>query len=224
MTEFIDAFFNIDVIVTYYPILLKGLRITLELSALVVPIGFIAGLALGILNSFRIRSLSISVFIWIDFFRSFPPIVLLILIFYGGPFIGLEFSAFAATCLALVLNSSSYYGEIIRSGIAGVGAGQWEAARSTGLTLWQALFHVVIPQGIKRVIPPLVSNSLELVKATSIATAVALPELLRSAKIAQGLSYNPTPLIAAALIYFILLWPIVRLLSRLELRFVAVPR
>ena len=224
MTEFIDAFFNIDVIVTYYPILLKGLRITLELSALVVPIGFIAGLALGISNSFRIRSLSISVFIWIDFFRSFPPIVLLILIFYGGPFIGLKFSAFAATCLALVLNSSSYYGEIIRSGIAGVGVGQWEAARSTGLTLRQALFHVVIPQGIRRVIPPLVSNSLELVKATSIATAVALPELLRSAKIAQGLSYNPTPLIAAALIYFILLWPIVRLLSRLELRLVAVPK
>ncbi len=81
--------------------------------------------------------------------------------------------------------------------------------------------YVVLPQAIKAVVPPLTSNTLELVKLTSIASVVALPELLRTARMAQDLVYNPTPLMAAALIYFVLLWPVVRLISRLDRRSMA---
>jgi polar amino acid transport system permease protein len=91
-----------------------------------------------------------------------------------------------------------------------------EAARSTGLTRLQATIYVIIPQATRNVLPDLVSNTVEVVKFTSIASVVALPELLRMARVVQGLTFNPTPLVAAAVIYLLLLWPVVRLLSRLE--------
>ncbi|MDE1949925.1 MAG: amino acid ABC transporter permease, partial [Burkholderiales bacterium] len=147
---------------------------------------------------------------------AFPPLVLLILIFYGLPFLGVEMSEVQAVVLALVLNGGSYFSEIFRAGLNAVPAGQTEAARSTGLSAWQSLVHVVLPQGVRNVLPDLTSNTLELVKQTSIASAVALQELLRSAQIGQGLVYNPTPIIAAALIYFVLLWPLVRWISGLQ--------
>ena len=93
-----------------------------------------------------------------------------------------------------------------------------EAARSTGLTRLQAMRYVILPQALKNVAPDLTSNTIELIKATSIASVVALPELLRMGRVAQGLVYNATPLIAVAVIYLIMLWPMVRLLSRLERR------
>ena len=94
--------------------------------------------------------------------------------------------------------------------------GQREAARSTGLSWLQSMTYVVVPQGTRNVLPDLVSNTVELVKQTSIASAVALQELLRSAQIAQGLLYNPTPLVAAAIVYFLMFWPFVRLVSRMQ--------
>lgn len=91
-----------------------------------------------------------------------------------------------------------------------------EAARSTGLNRAQALAHVVLPQAVRNVLPDLVSNTLEVVKLTSIASVVALPELLFQARQAQNATYNATPIVAAAVAYFLLLWPLVRLISRLE--------
>jgi polar amino acid transport system permease protein len=93
-----------------------------------------------------------------------------------------------------------------------------EAARSTGLNRAQALWHVVIPQATRNVLPELISNTLEVIKLTALASVVALPELLNNARQAQALTYNPTPVVLAALMYLALLWPVVRLLSRLEHR------
>ena len=121
-----------------------------------------------------------------------------------------------AAILALVLNGSSYFAEIFRAGLEAVGKGQREAARSTGLTQLQTMTYVVIPQGLRAMLPDVISNTVELVKQTSIASAVALQELLRSAQLAQGVVYNPTPLVAAALLYFLMFWPFVRLVSRLQ--------
>jgi polar amino acid transport system permease protein len=149
--------------------------------------------------------------------------VLLNFIYYGLPFLGLPLNEFSATVLALVLNSSGYFAEIFRAGLESVSPGQNEAARSTGLNARQAMAYVVVPQGVRNVIPDLASNTLEAIKQTSIASAVALPELLRSAQIMQGETYSQTPLVAAALIYFILLWPLVRMISRMQKPFV-IPR
>ena len=221
MDEFIDNFANLDSLIEVWPLLLSGLKVTALLCLVTVPAGAALGLAVAVLHSLRIRYLKTLLIVYVDLLRSFPPLVLLILIYYGLPFLGLELSELPAAALALVLNASSYYGEIFRAGIEAIPKGQREAARSTGLSALQALTHVVLPQAIKAVVPPLTSNTLELVKLTSIASVVALPELLRTARMAQDLVYNPTPLMAAALIYFLLLWPLVRLISKLDRRSMA---
>ena len=109
----------------------------------------------------------------------------------------------------------------MRAGIESIAVGQREAGRSTGLTALQTQLFTVLPQALKNVVPPLTSNTLELIKATSFASVVALPELLRAAKVVQGLSYKPTPLIAAALMYYILLLPLVRIVSRMERKMIS---
>ena len=221
MDEFIENFANLDTLLEVWPLLLSGLQVTALLCVVIVPAGAALGLAVAVLHSFKIRYVTGLLIVYVDFLRSFPPLVLLILIYYGLPFLGLELGDLAAASLALALNSSSYYGEIFRAGIEAIPKGQREAARSTGLTALQAMIYVVLPQAIKAVVPPLTSNTLELIKLTSIAAVVALPELLRTARLAQDLVYNPTPLMAAALIYFLLLWPLVRLISKLDRRSMA---
>lgn len=212
-------FFNLEVYAQVLPHLLGGLWTTIWLSALVIPLGAAAGLllALGLTQSSR-RWLRWTIIGYIDFFRAFPPLVLLILVYFGGPFLGLELGKVWAVALAFVLNNASYYAEVFRAGLQGVAKGQMEAARSTGLTRMQAIRHVLIPQAVRNVFPDLVGNGIEIVKLTSIASVVAMPELMRAARDAQSLVYNPSPVMLAALMYLALLWPLTRWLGRLEHR------
>jgi ABC-type amino acid transport system permease subunit len=108
--------------------------------------------------------------------------------------------------------------KIFRAGIESVGSGQSEAARSTGLTRAQTLAYVVVPQAVRNVLLDLIGNTPEVVKLTSLGSVVALPELLYAARSAQSITYNPSPIVLAAAMYFVLLWPGVRVLSRLERR------
>lgn len=219
MDSLIQNFFNLEVYAQVFPHLLGGLWTTIWLSALVIPLGAAAGLllALGLTQSSH-RWLRWTIIGYIDFFRAFPPLVLLILVYFGGPFLGLELGKVAAVALAFVLNNASYYAEVFRAGLQGVAKGQMEAARSTGLTRLQALRLVLIPQAVRNVFPDLVGNGIEIVKLTSIASVVAMPELMRAARDAQSLVYNPSPVMLAALMYLALLWPITRWLGRLEHR------
>ncbi len=109
---------------------------------------------------------------WVDFFRAFLPLVLPILLFAGLPFAGLELGGFACVAIAFFLNTGAYYGEILRAGIDSVPAGQVEAARSTGLSSLQAMVYVVLPQAVRNVLPDLLSNTLEMVKLTSLGSVV----------------------------------------------------
>lgn len=216
MDLFLENFANLDSLLRIYPLLLQGLQITALLAVVTLPIAAAVGLLIGILYSFHHRWMNIVLIVWIDLFRSFPVLVLLILIFYGLPFLGLTLGNFVAVVVALVLNNSGYYGEIFRAGIEAVPKGQREAALALGLGRLQTVFLVILPQAVRNVLAPLATNSLELVKTTSIAALVALPELLRSARVAQEQTYNPTPLTAAAVIFFVLLWPFARWVGRLE--------
>lgn len=217
----IQSFFNREIIVASWPIVLAGLRNTVLLSLLVVPLGLIGGLIVALLASVKHPVVRWPLTLWVDFFRAFPPLVLLILLFAGLPFAGLELGGFVCVAIAFFLNTGAYYGEIFRAGIDSVPAGQLEAARSTGLSRLQAMAFVVLPQAIRNVSPDLLSNTLEVVKLTALGSVVAVPELLYQARQAQSLTYNSTPLVVAAIIYFLMLWPVVRLLSRLENRALA---
>jgi len=212
----IATFFNLGIIEAAWPILLRGFGATLLLALITVPLGCASGLLLAVGSTIRHPWVRWPLIVWVDFFRAFPPLVLLIFLYAGLPFAGLQIDAYGCVALGFFLNTGAYYGEILRAGIESVPQGQTEAARSTGLSRLQALAFVVLPQAIRNILPDLLSNTVEVVKLTSIASVVALPELLYQARQAQSVTYNPTPIVAAAILYFLLLWPAVRLLSRLQ--------
>jgi polar amino acid transport system permease protein len=216
MDEFISAFLNWDIVREASPILWRGLWQTLLLSVMVVPLGLVGGVILALLSTAPLRWVRLLAAGWVDLFRAIPPLVLLVFLYAGLPFAGLDISAWGAVAVGFFLNTGAYYGEVLRAGIGSVATGQAEAARSTGLTQAQTLAHVVLPQAVRNVMPDLISNTVEVVKLTSIASVVALPELLFQARQAQNVTYNATPIVAAAVAYFLLLWPLVRLMSRLE--------
>lgn len=216
MQDFLDAFFNIQILMEAWPILLQGLGQTLLLSVVVVPLGLLGGMILALLSTAKSPWIRWPLMAWVDVFRALPPLVLLVFVYAGLPFAGLEVNAFTAVAIGFFLNTGAYYGEILRAGIASVPPGQSEAARSMGLSRWQTMRLVVLPQAVRNVLPDLISNTLEVVKLTSIAAVVAMPELLFQARQAQSVTFNATPIMAAAIAYFILLWPVVRLLSKLE--------
>ncbi|EGI78506.1 amino acid ABC transporter permease [Hylemonella gracilis] len=217
MDALLQNFFNLPIYGQVFPYLLQGLWTTVWLSALVIPLGAAGGLGLAlVLNQSTRRAPRWAAVAFIDFFRAFPPLVLLVFVYFGLPFLGWEIPKLGAVLLGFLLNNAAYYAEVFRAGLEAVPSGQMEAARSTGLTRMQALRHVVVPQAVKNVLPDLVSNSIEVVKLTTIASVVGLPELLRAARDAQSLVYNPSPVVLAALMYLVLLWPLTRWMARLE--------
>jgi len=218
MDVLLESFFNIEVMRNALPLVWRGFLMTLMLCAIVIPMGAMAGLVVALLGGVRNRPVRWLVIAYVDLFRAIPPLVLLIFVYSGLPFAGVELSPLAAVCVAFLLNTSSYYGEIFRAGIESIPKGQMEAARSTGLTHLQTMRHVIVPQATRNVLPDLLSNTLEVAKLTSIASVVSFQELLYAADMARSVTYNASPIVLAAAFYLALLWPLVRALSRLERR------
>jgi polar amino acid transport system permease protein len=218
MQALLDQFFNIGVMVKAFPLLARGLGMTLLLCLTVIPLGFGGGLLVALAWLSHSARLRISVRILTDLFRALPPLVLLILVYSGLPFAGVRLSPFAAVSIAFFLNTSAYYGEVLRAGIESIGFGQWEASRSTGMSGRDTFIFVILPQALRNVLPDLVSNTVEVVKLTSIASVVSMTELLYSADMARSLTFNASPVVLAGLFYLVLLWPAVRLASSLEHR------
>jgi polar amino acid transport system permease protein len=221
MDALAEQFFNLAIMERGLPLVLMGLKQTALLCLMVIPLGIAGGLGFALLSLTRSRAIRWAAIVGIDFFRAVPPLVLLIFVYSGLPFAGIRLSAVTAVAIAFFLNTSSYYGEIYRAGIESVGQGQWDAAASTGLKGYQVLVYIVLPQAIRNVLPDLISNTVEVVKLTSIASVVALPELLYSADMVRSLTSNSSPIVLAAAIYLVMLWPFVRLASMLERRIAA---
>ncbi|MFN4099991.1 MAG: ABC transporter permease subunit, partial [Pararhodobacter sp.] len=145
MDDFVRLFLNVEVMARTWPLLLQGLTMTLKLCAVVIGLGLVGGLFLAFAAMARSAWVRWPAFVVIDFLRALPPLVLLIFIYSGLPFAGLDISPFAAVAVAFLLNNSAYYAEIYRAGIQSIPSGQTEAARATGLSTGQALAHVVLP-------------------------------------------------------------------------------
>jgi len=218
METFLQEFFNVDIMLRVMPMILSGLVQTAILCLLLIPIGVLGGIGAMLLATSRRKLLRWPAIAAIDFFRAFPPLVLIIFIYAGVPFLGVKVPALAAVAIAFLLNASSYYGEIYRAGMKSVPSGQLDAARSTGMTTTQAFLYVTFPQAVRNVLPDLLSNTVELIKLTTLASVISMPELLHSADLARSLTYNTSPLILASLIYLLVLWPLVRLAARFEHR------
>lgn len=219
MDTIIQTFFNLDVLQQVAPFVLAGLWTSLKLSIWVIPLGLASGLLLAVAGfACKSRLLRGLLIVYIDFFRAFPPLVLLIFLYTGLPYLGIELSPIGCVAVGFMLNNSSYFGEIFRAGLESVPPGQQEAARSTGMNRLQSLLWVEIPQALRNVFPDLVSNMIEVVKLTTIASVVSVPDMLYAARTAQSMLYNPTPIVLAALVYLALLWPLVIFLGHIEQR------
>jgi polar amino acid transport system permease protein len=219
--DIIQIFFNVEVLVRYFPLLLTGLWRTILLGALSILLGLIGGLVLALVRLYAPRPLRVVAISYIDVFRALPVLVWLVVVYYALPFVGIRLSPFASACTALTMISSAYTAEIYRAGIEAVPKGQFEAAQSIGLSYFSMMRDVVLPQAIRIVIPPLTNNSINVMKDTALASVVAMPDLLKQATQAQALAANPTPLIGAALLYLLILLPLVRLVAVFERRFAA---
>lgn len=217
--SFVDTFLNSDVMISAFPQLLRGLWMTIALGVVSIAIGITVGLIVSLIRLYAPKPLQLLMVAYIDIMRAMPMLVVLILIYYALPFVGISFSAWWSAILGFSIVLAAYSAEVFRSGIESVPRGQFEAAAALGIPFLITLYKVVLPQAIRIVIPPTTSNCVSMFKDTSLASTVALPELLKEGQNAQGLYANPSPLIMAALIYIILLWPMVRLVSVLEKRF-----
>ena len=216
--NFVDTFFNGQVLVDAWPLLREGLWITLQLGAVAIGVGLTLGLLVAVLRLYGMPPVRVLAAVYVDLFRSLPLLVLLIVVYYALPFVGVRLSSFASAVCALGLVSAAYFAEIFRAGIQAIPKGQVEAAQALGLGFPRTFIDVVLPQAVRIVIPPLTGNCINVVKDTALASVVAMPDLLKQATQAQALAANPSPLIAAALIYLAFLWPLVLLVGHLERR------
>jgi ABC-type amino acid transport system permease subunit len=158
----------------------------------------------------------------VDVIRGLPLLMLLLLLYFGLTYVGVTLNVFVASVLGLTINSSAYVAEIFRAGIQSIERGQMDAARSLGMPHGTAMLFVVIPQAVRRVIPPLTNEFIALVKDTSLVSilgsTVATRELLQAARQSVATTFSPTPFMAASILYLAVTLPLIRLVTRLERR------
>lgn len=217
--EIFEIFFNLDVMRRAFPILMRGLVNTLALGAASIFFGGILGIAICLVRLYATKPFRLLATFYIDILRAIPVLVVLILVYYALPFAGIVFSSFVGATIALSLVLAAYTAEVVRAGIEAVPKGQFEACDALGLKFFTTMRKVILPQAIRMMIPPLASYCVSIVKDTSLASVVAMNDLLKQATDAQALFANPTPLLLAALIYIAILWPMVRFTGWLEQKY-----
>lgn len=185
--------------------LLMGLWVTIYISVISVILSFILGSVLGIVRYSKIKYLSKIVGFIIDIIRNVPLLLIIFFTYFGLPNFGLRPETIPAAIIAMTIFESSMIAEIVRSGIDSVSSGQMEGARSTGMSFVQALWHVVLPQAYKNMIPTIISQFVSLIKDTSLATIIVVPEMMQHAQVIYGQNANYIlPMFAAlAVLYFI---------------------
>jgi polar amino acid transport system permease protein len=216
--QLVFTFFNADIAARYWPANVKGMEVTIMLSIAVIVTGLLLGLALAVLRAMQKPGITLLVVMFADIMRALPPLIVIIVLFFAFPYLGLAMSSFTATWLALSLVLAAYAEESVWAGILSLPAGQTEAARSTGLSWPQTMLWVVLPQALRLAAAPLTNRVISITKNTALGSVVALNEILNTAQAASSNAGNPTPLMLGALGYLIIFIPIVLFARWLESR------
>ena len=219
MNAFLETFFKPNLIAQYLPSILKGVVTTIEIALAVVITGLALGLALAVIRAFQVKPLNALIVVFVDMFRALPPLVIVLIVYFGLPNVGLSIPSFAVLWLVLSLVLAAFAEEIFWAGILSVPKGQWEAARSTGFGFLATLTNIVLPQAVRLTVPPITNRTVAITKNTALGTVIGVPEILNQATTAQSFSGNATPLMMGALAYIILFIPVVALGRFLETRF-----
>lgn len=202
------------------PILLMGAGVTIEITAVSVAIGFFIGLFVGIARICRIGILRVLAAIYADCIRGTPLLVQIFLIYFALPIVtGQRVEPFVAAVTACGINSGAYVSEIFRAGIQAIDVGQMEAGRSLGLTWWQTMLYIILPQAVKNILPPLGNEFIAMLKDSSLVSVIGFEELTRRGQLIIAQTYGSFEIWSTvAILYLIMTLAISRLVSYLEKR------
>ena len=208
----------------YYQYFIDGTLITIMISFFGVILGSFFGSIVCLIRISPIKLISFLASAFIEIIRGTPLLVQLLIVYNGFPMIGINLPTFGgipgeyiAAIFALVVNSSAYIAEILRSGIQSVDKGQMEASRSLGLSYSKTMMFVILPQAIKNALPSIANEFIVLIKESSIVSFIGIGDLMYNADIVEGATYKAfEPLLIAAIIYFILTFSLSKLLSLFE--------
>lgn len=184
--------------------MLDGTVVTLQMFFITIVLSLPLGLVLSLARISRFKTLREAVGIYIWLFRGTPLMLQLLFVYFGLPFIpyiGVKLDDFPAAVLAFVLNYAAYFAEIFRAGIQSIDRGQYEGAKALGMTYFQTMRRIVLPQVMKRVLPPVSNETITLVKDTSLIYVLAMNDLLRTTRAIVQRDFNTTPFIVAAVFY-----------------------
>jgi polar amino acid transport system permease protein len=209
---------DFGVVWQYKWVFVEGAWITLKITFFAIIFGTIAGFILGLGRSSASRWVRLPVSVYVELFLALPILVLMIWIYYCGPLLaGITLSGFWAAVVALSLTLSAYVAEIVRSGLLAVPTGHAEAARVLGMTQFQAATHIVIPQAIRVMVPPMLGMYISTLKMSSLASVIAVYELLHSAQTVIMDSFRPLEIYTTvAVMYVMLVLPFTYLTRRYE--------
>jgi len=213
--------FNFDLIVTSFPLLLLGAGITIKITAMSVALGIIIGLFVGIARICRVKPLRWIAAVYVDFFRGTPLLVQIFLFYFAVPVItGQRIDPYVAAVGSCGINSGAYIAEIVRAGIQSIDDGQMEAGRSLGMTWTQTMRYIIVPQAMKRVIPPLGNEFIALLKDSSLVSVIGFEELTRRGQLIIAKTYASLEIwFSVAIIYLVMTLTISRLVAFLEKRY-----
>ena len=208
---------SLQLVLDSAPFLLKGALFTLQLSIGGMFFGLILGFVLALMRLSRFWPVNWLARFYVSIFRGTPLIAQLFMIYYGLPQFGIELDPIPSAMIGLSLNMAAYASESLRGAIAAIERGQWEAAASIGMTPWQTLRRVVLPQAARTALPPLGNSFISLVKDTSLAATIQVPELFRQAQLITSRTLEVfTMYLAASLIYWVMATVLSALQNRLE--------
>ena len=208
---------SLDLVAQSAPLLLKGAGYTVLLSVIGMGVGLVIGFGLALMRLSRSPLLRWPAAVYVSAIRGTPLLVQLFLIYYGLPQLGVELPPLLAAGIGFSINIGAYAGEILRSAIAAVDKGQWEAASVLGMSRGQALRRVILPQAARTAVAPLSNSFISLVKDTSLAATIQVPELFRQAQLITARTYEIFAMyLAAAALYWILSSLLALVQTRLE--------
>nr|WP_182952188.1 amino acid ABC transporter permease [Raoultella ornithinolytica] len=214
MPEFISL-----AISSFWPMLYAGLVFTIPITLISFSLGLLLGFIVALIRLYGPASLKSVVRFYVWIIRGTPLLVQLFLIFYALPSVGITLDAFPAAVIGFTLNVGAFTSEVIRATLLSVAKGQWEAAHSIGMSWGQSLRYIILPQAARVAVPPLSNTFISLVKDTSLASVITVPELFLAAQRIAAVTYQPLILYSeAALLYLLISSVLSYLQSRLELR------
>jgi polar amino acid transport system permease protein len=204
----------------YRELLALGLGVTLLYTVGTILLGLAIGLATGLLRLSRSRLLTLPLVAYVEIFRCTPLLVQIIWFYYALPVvIGIDIPAGIAATLVLSLYTGAFYAEIVRGGVNSIERGQWDAARAIGMRRGQVMRHVILPQAVKRMIPPFMNQSIIQLKNTSLVSTIAVADLLYNGQMITAATYRPLEVYTiVALLYFAVLFPLTLAAQGIERR------